>query len=147
MGVSVKGVATFHDAEEGSQRGKNSVYVLQIDGLRICHLGDLGHDLTSKHFEEIGQVDVLLTPVGGGPTVGPELASSIAERLNPRVVVPMHYNAEIPGQNEWLSTRLSKVDDFLARIDGDMERVDGHSFKMTRETLPEERTVIVPTFE
>lgn len=145
-GVSVKGVATFHDDEGGSQRGKNSIYVLQIDGLRVCHLGDLGHDLTGEHIEEIGTIEALLTPVGGGPTIGPDLAASIADRLDARIVVPMHYNAEISGQSEWMGTRLHKVDDFLARIDGNVERLAGRSFEITQENLPEGQKIIVPTF-
>jgi L-ascorbate metabolism protein UlaG (beta-lactamase superfamily) len=145
-GISVTGVATFHDAEGGSQRGTNSIYVVHLDGLRFCHLGDLGHDLTQQQLREIGSIDVLLTPVGGGPTIGPDLASSIAERLDPKIVVPMHYNADIPGQGEWMSTRLHRVDDFLRSSGGPVERLDGHSFNITKESLPKERKIIVPTF-
>ena len=145
-GISVKGIATFHDAVSGSQRGKNSIYGVQLDSLRFCHLGDLGHDLISKHIVEIGEIDVLLTPVGGGPTIGPDLASSIIERLDPRIVVPMHYNADIPGQREWMSSRLYKVDDFLVSSEGNVERLDGRSFEITKEDLPKGRKIIVPTF-
>ena len=145
-GVSVKGIATFHDAVGGSQRGKNSVYVVQLDVLRFCHLGDLGHDLISKHVVEIGEIDVLFTPVGGGPTIGPDLASSIVKRLDPRIVVPMHYNAEIPEQSEWMSSSLHKVDDFLVSSEGKMERLDDRSFKVTKEELPKGSKIIVPTF-
>jgi L-ascorbate metabolism protein UlaG (beta-lactamase superfamily) len=145
-GASVKGLASFHDAVSGSQRGKNSIYVVQLDDLRFCHLGDLGHDLNSTHVEEIGQIDVLLMPVGGGPTIGPDIASSIAKRLNPRIVVPMHYNADIPGQKEWMSSRLHKVDEFLERSEGNVERLEGRSFKITKETLPKGRKIIVPSF-
>jgi L-ascorbate metabolism protein UlaG (beta-lactamase superfamily) len=145
-GVSVKGVATFHDAVSGSQRGKNSVYVVQLDGLMFCHLGDLGHDLKSKDVDKIGKIDVLLTPVGGGPTVGPDLSSSIAKRLTARIVVPMHYNADIPGQNEWMRSGLRRVDDFLGRIDGNVQRLDGRSFNVTKEILPKEQKIIVPSF-
>jgi L-ascorbate metabolism protein UlaG (beta-lactamase superfamily) len=145
-GIPVKGVATFHDTVSGRRGGKNSVYVVQLDGLRFCHLGDLGHDLTSKHVVEIGEIDVLFTPVGGGPTIGPDLASSIIERLDPRVVVPMHYNAEISGQIELLSTMPHKVDDFLVSGGEDVERLDGRSFKITREDLPQGRKTLVPTF-
>ncbi len=144
--ISVKGIATFHDAVSGSQRGKNSVYVVQLDGLRFCHLGDLGHDLISKHIVEIGEIDVLLTPIGGGPTVDPDLASSIVGRLDPRIVVPMHYNADIPGQREWMSSRLHKVDDFLVSDEGNVERLDGRSFEITKEDLPKGQKIIVPTF-
>lgn len=145
-GISIKGIATFHDAVRGSQRGKNSVYVVQLDLLSFCHLGDLGHNLKRKHIEEIGKIDVLFIPVGGGPTVGPELVSSIVERLDPRIVVPMHYNAGIPGQSEWMSSRLHKVDDFLMSSKGTVERLDCRSFNITKEDLPKGQKIIVLTF-
>lgn len=145
-GIFVKGIATFHDAVSGSQRGKNSIFVVHLDGLKFCHLGDLGHDLISKHVVEIGEIDVLFTPVGGGPTIGPDIASSIVERLDPQIVVPMHFNADIPGQNEWLSARLHKVDDFLVSSEGKVERLEGRSFKITKENQPNVRKIIIPTF-
>jgi len=145
-GVSVKGIGTFHDDVGGKKRGNNSIYVVQLDDIKFCHLGDLGHDLKSEHIVEIGEVDVLLTPVGGGPTIGPDLASSIGERLEPRVIVPMHYNAGIPGQSEWMNSRLHKVDDFLARCEGNVERLDGRSFKITKGDLSKDRKIIVLTF-
>ncbi len=145
-GISVKGVATFHDAAGGSQRGKNSIYVVHLDDLRFCHLGDLGHDLTRKQVGELGSIDVLITPVGGGPTIGPDLASSIAERLDPKIVVPMHYNADIPGQGEWMSSRLHRVDDFLVRSEGHVERLIGRSFTIMKGSLPKERKILVPAF-
>jgi L-ascorbate metabolism protein UlaG (beta-lactamase superfamily) len=145
-GVPVEGIATFHDAVSGSQRGKNSVYVVQLDSIRFCHLGDLGHDLSSKHIVEIGDIDVLFTPVGGGPTIGPDLASSIIRRLDLRIVVPMHFNAEIPKQNKWIASRLHKVDDFLVNSEGKVERLEGRSFKVTKEALPKGWKIIVPTF-
>jgi L-ascorbate metabolism protein UlaG (beta-lactamase superfamily) len=144
-GISIKGVATFHDVVGGGQRGNNSVYVFQLDDIRFCHLGDLGHDLNREHIAEIGEIDVLLTPVGGGPTIGPDLASSIVERVDPRIVVPMHYNAEVPGQKEWMNTRLHKVDTFLSSIEGIVERLDGRSFKITKENISTSRKIKVLT--
>jgi len=146
QGVSVNGVASFHDAVGGKQRGKNSIYVVQLDDIRFCHLGDLGHELTSKHINEIREIDVLFTPVGGGPTIGPDIASSIAKGLDPRIVVPMHYNADISGQSEWMSSRLYKVDDFVVSSEGNVERTDGRCFHITKETLPKGRKIIVPSF-
>jgi len=139
----VKSVATFHDAAGGSQRGRNSVYNIQLDGITFCHLGDLGHDLTSEQMREIGAVDVLFIPVGGGPTIGPDIASSIVERLKPKIVVPMHYNLGRPGMAEFLS-RLHKVDDFL-RGKKDVERIKGSSFNVVKEGLPKEPKIMVPT--
>jgi L-ascorbate metabolism protein UlaG (beta-lactamase superfamily) len=145
-GVSVKGIASFHDAVSGSQRGANSIYVVPLDEVRFCHLGDLGHELTDKHVEDIGEIDVLFTPVGGGPTIGPDLAAATVEQLNPRIVVPMHYNAELPGQSEWMEARLHKVDAYLTRSQGKVERLDSPSLHITKATLPKDRTIIVPSF-
>ena len=144
-GVSIKGIVTFHDVVGGGQRGNNSVCVVLLDDIRFCHLGDLGHDLNEEHIAEIGEVDVLLTPVGGGPTIGPDLASSIVERLDPRIVVPMHYNAEVSGQKDWINSRLHKVDTFLSSVKGIVEILDGRSFKIAKEDLSIGRKIKVLT--
>ena len=74
-GILIIGVATFHDAEGGGKRGKNTIYLMEVDGVSVCHLGDLGHVLTSEQVEEIGNVDVLLLPVGGVSTIDAALAA------------------------------------------------------------------------
>ena len=145
-GISVKGVASFHDAAGGRQRGANSIYVVSLDGVRFCHLGDLGHALTKAHVDAVGAIDVLFTPVGGGPTIGPDLAAATVNQLDPRIVVPMHYNAEIPGQSEWMGTRLQKVDAFLAQCQGTVKRLDRRSLRVTKATLPSDRTIVVFAF-
>ena len=142
-GISVRDVSSFHDTAKGSQRGKNSIYTFQLDGLRFCHLGDLGHDLTDKQIKEIGDVDVLFTPVGGGPTIGPDMASSITDRLDPRIVVPMHYNADVPGQNQWIGSHFHRVDAFLPEDLKKVEKMDEQSFKITKETLPKDKKIVV----
>ncbi len=145
-GISVKGVSSFHDAAGGSQRGANSIYMVSLDEVRFCHLGDLGHELVKSHVDAIGAIDVLFTPVGGGPTIGPDLAATIVNQLDPRIVVPMHYNAEIPGQSEWMGARLQKVDAFLAQSHGTVQRLDRRSLRVTKATLPRDRTIVVLTF-
>lgn len=90
-GITAKGVATFHDEAGGRKRGKNTVFVFDVGGVRLCHLGDLGHVLTEEQVREIGPVDVLLVPVGGVYTIGAEQAKSVAAQLKPRIIVPMHY--------------------------------------------------------
>jgi L-ascorbate metabolism protein UlaG (beta-lactamase superfamily) len=142
--VSINGVATFHDATGGSQRGKNSIYIIQLDDIRLCHLGDLGHDLTKEQAEAIGGEDVLFVPIGGGPTIGPDTASLIVERLKPRIVVPMHYNLALPGMPELLK-RFNRVDDFL-RDKKNVKRIEGRSFIVTKKELPKEQVIIVPSF-
>lgn len=89
--IEFTGVSTFHDTGQGAQRGPNTVFCFAIDGVRVCHLGDLGHMLSDQEISEIGKVDLLLTPVGGYFTIDAAVATEICNRLNPRVVIPMHY--------------------------------------------------------
>lgn len=101
-GVSVLGIGTFHDAAGGAERGRNTVYVIEIDDVRVCHLGDLGHRLGDAEVEAIADVDVLLVPVGGGATLNGAAAAEVVRQLDPRVVVPMHYR--LPGLKIELET-------------------------------------------
>lgn len=90
-GILIIGIATFHDTQRGQVRGKNTVYVMEIDGVSVCHLGDLGHVLSSEQVEEIGNVDVLLLPVGGGSTINAAVSAEVIRQLEPKAVIPMHY--------------------------------------------------------
>lgn len=90
-GIPIRGVHTFHDEEEGAKRGGNIVYTFVVDDIKICHLGDLGHLLTPSQLEMIGDVDVLLIPVGGVYTIAAAQAVEVIKQLKPAVVVPMHY--------------------------------------------------------
>jgi L-ascorbate metabolism protein UlaG (beta-lactamase superfamily) len=93
-GIPVRGVHTFHDEEEGAKRGGNIVYTFVVDDIKICHLGDLGHLLTPSQLEMIGDVDVLLIPVGGVYTIAAAQAVEVIKQLKPAVVVPMHYKTK-----------------------------------------------------
>jgi L-ascorbate metabolism protein UlaG (beta-lactamase superfamily) len=89
--IEFKGVPTYHDEAEGGQRGKNTIFCFEVDGVNICHLGDLGHRLSDKQVAEIGSVDVLLVPVGGYYTIDARVATEVCDRLKPKVIIPMHY--------------------------------------------------------
>ncbi|MCG9969395.1 MBL fold metallo-hydrolase [Pelotomaculum terephthalicicum JT] len=106
-GIVIKGVATYHDPEQGKKRGENTVFVIQLDGLNICHLGDLGHLLTSKQVSDIGQVDVLLIPVGGFFTIDAKQAYEVVKQLRPALVLPMHYKLD-----ERVTLPIEPVDEF-----------------------------------
>lgn len=93
-GLSFQGVATYHDQAEGSQRGPNTVFCVTVDGIRVCHLGDLGHELGDEAAAAIGEVDLLLVPVGGNFTIDAATASRIVDKLKPKVVIPMHFKNE-----------------------------------------------------
>jgi L-ascorbate metabolism protein UlaG (beta-lactamase superfamily) len=109
-GVLIIGIATFHDKEKGEERGKNTVYLLEIDEITICHLGDLGHVLTGEQVEEIDDVDVLLLPVGGVATINAATAAEVVRLIEPKIVIPMHY------QTPALKMELDPVERFLKEI-------------------------------
>lgn len=90
-GVLITGVRTYHDKAKGAELGTNTVFVIHLDEVAFCHLGDLGHELSQAQLEAIGNVDVLFVPVGGGETIGPAEAINVISQIEPRVVIPMHY--------------------------------------------------------
>ncbi len=93
-GAFITGLGTFHDAEQGAVRGRNTVFVIELEGLRLCHLGDLGHSLSAPALREVGNVDILFVPVGNVTTLRVAEALSIVRSLQPRYVLPMHYRTE-----------------------------------------------------
>lgn len=93
--LMIKGVATFHDGARGSERGPNTVFIIDMENIKICHLGDLGHQLDAGQVQEIGPIDVLLVPVGGTFTIDSSGAKQVVEALQPRLVIPMHYRTEM----------------------------------------------------
>ena len=109
-GVTVEGLATFHDAKQGEVHGRNTVYLIDLDDVRVCHLGDLGHALAADMLEAIGNVDVLLVPVGGGSTLDAAGAAEVVRQVEPRLVVPMHYSLPV------LKTELAPVERFLKEM-------------------------------
>lgn len=111
-GIEVVGIAAFHDEENGAKRGKNTIYKFVMDGLHICHCGDLGHVLTEEQRKAIGHVDVLLIPVGGFYTIGPEQAVAVVSMLQPSVIIPMHFKTEATQYP------IAGVESFLQKIGG-----------------------------
>jgi L-ascorbate metabolism protein UlaG (beta-lactamase superfamily) len=109
-GIGIKGVQTFHDNVSGTKRGKNIVFNINIDGLNVCHCGDLGHLLSVEQIKEIGKVDILLLPIGGRAVLDAGRAKQVMEQLNPTVVVPMHYRTNALGILGFL---FGKIDTFI----------------------------------
>lgn len=97
--VFITGIGTYHDNEGGQSRGKNTVYLVEVEDLVICHLGDLGHALSEGQVERMNSVDVLLIPVGGGPTIDAEVAAEVIGQLEPSIVIPMQYRTEQGDQD------------------------------------------------
>jgi len=97
-GVRVFAVPTFHDEQQGGQRGKNAVFVFEFDGLRVAHLGDLGQPLSEAQVKQIGPVDVIMIPVGGKFTIFGAEADQVVAQLRPRLlVIPMHFKTAAAG--------------------------------------------------
>ena len=127
----VLAVASEHDAAAGTERGPNTIFVFELEGIRVCHFGDFGQSsLREEQAKAIGSVDLLLVPVGGGPTIGAAQAAEMAQRLGVRWVVPMHYRTERVNFLEPADPFLELVPD-VVRMDGarfateDLSAVDG----------------------
>jgi len=90
-GINVTGIDSFHDDQEGALRGRNTIFVLDTEDIRICHLGDLGTELSIKQMEKIGSVDILMIPVGGKYTIDAKQAVKTAKKLSPSIIIPIHY--------------------------------------------------------
>jgi L-ascorbate metabolism protein UlaG (beta-lactamase superfamily) len=90
-GVLIIGLTAYHDSVKGQSRGKNTIYLMEADGVTICHLGDIGHVLDDKLIEDMGKVDILMLPVGGMNTITPAMAAETIRKAEPKVVIPMHY--------------------------------------------------------
>ncbi len=133
-GVLIIGITTFHDSERGVTRGKNTVYLMEVDEVTICHIGDLGHVLTADHLEQIEHVDVLLVPVGGVSTINAATATELVRQLEPKVVIPMHYRTEV------LDRGLAPVDEFLREM-GLKDIVSQPKLSVTRASLPQSTQV------
>jgi L-ascorbate metabolism protein UlaG (beta-lactamase superfamily) len=138
-GISVFGVPTHHDATQGTERGSNFVFTILIDGIRVCHLGDVGHELSSEQVEAIGQVDVLLCPVGGGFTINPEQAVKTIGMLEPAIAIPMHFRT--PSHNPQVFADLATLEDFLKEYGSSPEPTPKLSLDKTK--LPLETEIVV----
>ncbi len=138
-GISVFGVETFHDAHGGVERGKNTIFTILLDDIRVCHLGDLGHELTIEQIEAIGAVDVVLCPVGGSFTIDPAQAVSVINALEPAYVIPMHYRT--PEHDEKVFGDLKTLSDFLHEYG--MNTPPVAKLHLDKGTLPEETELVV----
>ena len=112
----IYGIKTFHDNKKGEERGSNTIYLIETDGLTLLHLGDLGHELEKETIENIPEVDVLFIPVGGKYTIDASVASKVISSIEPGLVVPMHYQ---PHTASPLSKELATLDKFLDEMGAD----------------------------
>lgn len=118
-GLTFTAVPVYHDEHKGADRGPNTIYIWEMDGLRFCHAGDLGHTLDAEQIKAVGKVDVLMIPVGGFFTIDANKAATVAEQLKAKIVFPMHYKTALLARN--LASKLAPVDDFVAVMRGQAE--------------------------
>lgn len=135
-GMKFTGTATFHDESGGGERGENTVFTFEADGMKVAFLGDLGHVLSDEQVAAIGPVDVALVPVGGFFTIDAAAATTVAEQLGAKVVIPMHYKTPACG------FPIAGVDDFVAGKE-EVERADAAEIDITKDDLARPRVVIL----
>jgi len=127
---AIKSYPSFHDEEKGKKRGKNSITLIESNGIRVAHLGDLGCELDKKTAEKLKNIDALMIPVGGHFTIGPAEAKKICDDIEPRVIIPMHYQ----GKGFGFSV-LARVDAFASLFPSDrIKRYSGNSIEIDQDT-------------
>lgn len=112
-GISIIGIPTFHDDKKGATRGKNTIFIFEIEDFRIAHLGDLGHKLSDSEVESLGDIDILMIPVGGKYTIGSGVAFEIVRSIEPYIIIPMHYRHKL--LNTQTFGELEEIDAFLTK--------------------------------
>ncbi|NCB51120.1 MAG: Zn-dependent hydrolase [Clostridia bacterium] len=134
-GLTVERLASWHDAAGGGKRGPNTIHIIESDGFRIAHLGDLGHELTAGQVRAIGKLDALMIPVGGHYTIDAATAKRVADAIGAGVTIPMHYRGESFGFDV-----IAPVSDFTALCDN-VEYAEGNSIELIHEDR--KRTVVL----
>lgn len=132
--TEIVGIESSHDKSQGAERGLNTIFLYRVDGIKICHLGDLGTDLSSDQIEKIDGVDIVFIPVGGKYTIDAKEAAKIISEIDPKIVIPMHYRV---GK----MTDLDPVDNFLSEIGKQPQKTD--RIKIQPKDLPENLEVIL----
>jgi L-ascorbate metabolism protein UlaG (beta-lactamase superfamily) len=140
-GVPIRGIAAFHDPKGGKERGRNIIFKFLIDGIRLAHLGDLGHPLTAEQLKPLEDVQALMIPVGGFYTIGPKEAKEAVQALpSLRVILPMHYRTE--AVKDW---PIRPVQEFLEAVDLTIREFKGEA-ELTSQNLPKTREVWVLSY-
>ena len=135
-GIQFKGISTSHDTSHGQERGLNTVFCFTVDHMKLCHLGDLGHVLSSAQVTEIGDVDILFAPVGGFFTIDSSVASQVSDQLKPRITIPMHF------KTPKCTYPIATVEEFL-RGKENVRRIVDSEAEFDRENLPAAREILL----
>jgi L-ascorbate metabolism protein UlaG (beta-lactamase superfamily) len=135
-GIQFKGIATHHDESQGKERGTNTIFCFSVDGIKLCHLGDLGHRLSKEQIAEIGALDILFIPIGGVFTIDAKMASTVSDDLKPKVVIPMHCKTH---KCDW---PLNMIEDFLAGKKN-VKKLNSSETEFKAGKLPEATEIMV----
>ena len=136
-GIFVKGIQSFHDKNQGQERGLNAIYAIRFEEINVCHLGDLGQDkLSEEQIEKIGDADILMIPVGGVYTINYKEAVGIISEIEPKIVIPMHY--KVPG----LKIDIDGPEKFLKEMSLTPEKID-KVYRIQKKNLPAEEMKLV----
>lgn len=138
--IRISGFETYHDKQQGAERGKNTMYKVEMDDISILHCGDLGHTLSSEMIEEINGADIVLIPVGGFYTIDADEARQVVEKLEPSIIIPMHY--KVADMNPEIMDKLAPVEDFLSKI-GVTEPERMKTLSIKKGDLGEDTRIIV----
>lgn len=133
--VFALGIGSYHDKSQGAERGKSVMFKFDFDGIKVLHLGDLGSELSDQQLERIDEIDVLLIPVGGKYTINASEAAEIVREIEPRVVIPMHY--QMPG----LKFELDSVEKFRKAMGNKAETLN--KLKISKKDLPSDEIKLV----
>jgi L-ascorbate metabolism protein UlaG (beta-lactamase superfamily) len=134
-----KGMPTHHDKFSGRRKGPNTIWTWIMEGLGICHLGDLGHTLTEKEIQMLGQIDVLFLPVGGGTVLDPTEAVLVMNQLNPKVIFPMHF---LTPETQYMALAKESLEAFTSRVEN-VEHLHSMATNVEIGRLPVRSTVII----
>ena len=138
--IIIRGIDSYHDNKEGKERGSNVIYVIEMEDMKICHLGDFGQEgFLNSQLEKIGQIDILFIPVGGTFTIDWKLANTIISQIEPRIIIPMHY--KLPG----MTGDLSKIDtaDNFCKEHGVSAKDAIEKFSIKKKDLPQDEAKVV----
>ena len=134
--IKIKAIPATHDDKGGSQRGKKTIFCFEVDGINVCHAGDLGHVLTADQVKAIGKVDILMVPVGGLFTIDAVTATKVCEQLKPKVIIPMHY------KTDKLNFPITGVEDFL-KAKSNVTRSNDSEIELKAGKLPASAQIVV----
>ena len=137
-GVEITAIKSYHDDENGKNRGENLIFKFRMDGVEVCHLGDLGEECSSSLIEALLPIHVLLIPVGGNYTINAQQAKEYVDRIMPSYVIPMHY------KTKGLDIDVEKPDEFIDLFDGeDVEELETSEIELFRDDITEEQTKLI----